>query len=225
MNTDIHTLIATLNDNIGNVEFFYAFPNKAFTVPLSDSFACSVTAIREKNTCSDNTDYLLELVAPLRLSGKDVFDKADEIGNFLIRTQKNITCRIEDMAYIKLKRCYSLKIRVTAQKPYFQECSVIFSENITDAVITAIQTKYNSCDIMVYGMSRPFDTLLENCVYHIELQTTTPFPQKSAFTVSYDNGSETVCFTQCKINSVCVRNTNSTEIFLYNITACERSVI
>ncbi len=223
--TAIDHLIDTLNQNVHDVTFFYAFPNREFTVPLCDSYECSVTALSEKNPYTQKISYELELVAPLKFSGKEVFDKANDICRCLMNTEKNITCRIQDMTYLKLKRCYCLKITAVAFGEYFQDCTILFAENSVDGVITSQKVKYHSCDIMVYGMTKPFDTLLENCVYQLEIQSSVLLPKMSDFTVTCDTDNETVCYTKCKVNYYSVRNIGGADVFLYDITACERNVI
>ncbi len=221
---NIH-FIDNLNRYISDVDFYYAFPNQEFTVPLTDRFRCAVSVTAEKDFQSDNTTYQLDLIAPLHFSGKTLFDKADEICNFLLHTEKNVHCRIEDITYDKWKKCYSIKITATFSSVYFQNCHIACSSDTTiDGIITSVKVKYQSCDILVYGMSKPFDTILENCVYTLEIQTTSPLSTVNNLSISYDTSEETICYRKGKVNHYSVKANNNANIYCYEITAYERNV-
>ena len=222
---NIH-FIDNLNRYISDVDFYYAFPHQEFTVPLTDGFQCAVSVTAEKDFQSDNTTYQLDLIAPLHFSGKTLFDKADEICNFLLHTEKNVCCRMEDITYDKWKKCYSMKITATFLSTYFQDCHIVCPSDMTvDGIITSVKTKYQSCDILVYGMSQPFDTVLENCVYTLEIQTASPLSAMHHLTISYDTQDETVCYQKGKVNYYSVKTNNETNIYCYEITAYERNVV
>ena len=119
-----------------------------------------------------------------------------------------------------------MKITATFLSTYFQDCHIVCSSNMTvDGIITSVKAKYQSCDILVYGMSQPFDTVLENCVYTLEIQTASPLSAVNNLSVSYDTSEETVCYRKGRVNHYDVKINNNTNRYCYEITAYERNVV
>ena len=226
MNSCTDRFIDNLNGHISDVAFYHAFPHQEFAVPLDDGFQCAVSVTAEKDFQGDNITYRLDLIAPLSCSGKVLFDKADEICHFLLHMGKNVCCRMEEITYDKWKKCYCMKITAGFSSVCFQNCHIVCSaDRIVDGIITSVKARCQSCDIMVYGMSRPFDTVLEDCVYTLEIQTASPLSAVNNLSVSYDTSEETVCYRKGRVNHYDVKINNNTNRYCYEITAYERNVV
>ena len=214
-------LIETLQRDMENTEVFYAFPDKEMTVPLMENYACSVSALLQNSSGKAVIHYELELVSPLKSTGRSILEQSQNVCRCISQcfSGEYVHCTIGNIIYHKTKRCYSVSITAEVSAEEFKECEIrTENEGGLSGVISSVKTECRLCDIMVYGMSQPFDTVLEKTITHITLQTVTPLAENISFSLSVQQSDSEILYTKCQVN----QNSNGKRYFCYEITSYER---
>ena len=218
-------LIETLQRDMENTEVFYAFPDREMTVPLMENYACSVSALLQNSGGKAVIHYELELVSPLKSTGRSILAQSQNLCRCISEcfSGEYVHCTIGNIVYHKAKRCYSVSITAEVSAEEFKECEIqTENENSISGVISCVKTECRLCDIMVYGMSQPYDTVLEKTISHITLQTAVPLAKNTAFSLSVRQSDKEILYTGCQVNSISYQNSNGKQYFCYEITSYER---
>ena len=234
-NVILNTILNKLKEQVENVDFTFAYPDKNLTCPLKDKFVASV-CVKLDNSVKDTestsrTVYTVELLSPVTITSEIIFAKAKEIASVLLSTetaQKKSSCTIGNIEYVTTQRCYRTYIDYeTVCESGSTSATLVFGEDNINVMLLSEKVMNTSCDIKVYGSSKPFDTILESNIYKLKVRLVNEedlFGKKN-FTLSYTTNDYTVKYLSCNVNK-CISSINGSDIIReYEITAYERVVM
>ena len=83
----VNGILEELSEYFNEVEFIYAFPDSELSSPLSEKYRCAVS-VECRNTSEDGVrkescSCRLELLAPVGMSGYEIFSKAADISRYI----------------------------------------------------------------------------------------------------------------------------------------------
>ncbi len=193
-----------LNSSVDSVEVYTYFTAKRLSSPLKDKYT-AVVGVKDDstdlNSNSRNVTFYIELLSPLYADGESIFSKVSEISQALINMDilPLQSCVIGDIKYINTQRCYSIDIKFTVSGTHSDKAVITINKDVYDCIIVSEKAVYTSCDIKVYGSSKPIDTILSSSEFLITIQIPNgvELPQKltelKAMHCKYLN-----CFVQSK---------------------------
>lgn len=231
----LNVILNKLKEQVENVDFSFAYPDKSLTCPLKDKFVGSVyvkldNSVKDTES-SSRTVYSIELLSPVTATSESIFTKAKEIADVLLNietAQQKSSCNIGNIEYVISQRCYRTYI------DYEIVCesgstlaTLLFGDDSVNVILLSEKVINTSCDIKVYGSSKPFDTILESNIYRLKTRVKNgeDLLGKKNFTLSYTSDDYTVKYSDCNINK-CTSSIEGSEIIReYEITAYERVVV
>ena len=229
----VNYILEELSEYYNDVEFVYAFPEEELSSPLREKYKCAVSA-ECRNTSYDGVkkescSFRFEILAPLGVSGYDIFTKAADISDYIFSMDfdgKNISCTIGDIVYSKTKRAFRTKILLEINdRDKVRECFVRNGNFMMRAFLVSECVQKVRSDIKVYGSSKPFDSVIQKDVYKLKLRVENEnYGERSdgiPVIISYISGEKRVSYSECKTEEI-RRYSGITE---YEIKAYQRSVV
>ncbi len=165
-----------LNSCVDNVEAYTYFTAKRLSSPLKDRYSAVVGVKNDSTNLNDNSHtaiFYIELLSPLYADGESIFSKATEISQRLINMNISSlqSCVIGDIKYIGSQRCYSINITFTVAGVYSDKATITINKELYECTVVSEKAIYTSCDIKVYGHSKPIDSILSSSEFLITIQT------------------------------------------------------
>ena len=229
----VNGILEELSEYFNEVEFIYAFPDSELSSPLSEKYRCAVS-VECRNTSEDGVrkescSCRLELLAPVGMSGYEIFSKAADISSYIFSMDfdgRNISCTIGDISYSKTKRAFRTQILLEMyDKDTVRECLVRSGNFMFRAYLISECVQKVRSDIKVYGSSKPFDSVIQKDVYKLKLRVENEnygeLSDGIPVIISYISGEKRVSYSECKTEEI-RRYSGITE---YEIKAYQRSVV
>ena len=175
----VNGILEELSEYFNEVEFIYAFPDSELSSPLSEKYRCAVS-VECRNTSEDGVrkescSCRLELLAPVGMSGYEIFSKAADISRYIFSMDfdgRNISCTIGDISYSKTKRAFRTQILLEMyDKDTVRECLVRSGNFMFRAYLISECVQKVRSDIRTYGSSKPFDSMIQRDVYKLKIRT------------------------------------------------------
>ncbi|MEE0264094.1 MAG: hypothetical protein UD936_00555 [Acutalibacteraceae bacterium] len=164
-----------LNSSVDKTEVYTYFTAKRLSSPLKDKYSAVIGVKNDSTEFSSNSHtatFYIELLSPLYSDGESIFSKAFEISQSLI--DMNISslqsCVIGDIKYIASQRCYSINITFTVSGTHSDKAVITIDKDIYECAVVSEKAVYTSCDIKVYGSSKPVDSILSGSEFLITIQ-------------------------------------------------------
>ena len=233
----VNGILEELSEYFNEVEFIYAFPDSELSSPLSEKYRCAVS-VECRNTAEDGVQkescsYRFELVAPVGMSGYEIFSKASDISNYIFSMDfdgRNISCTIGDISYSKTKRAFRTQILLEMyDKDTVRECLVRSGNFMFRAYLISECVQKVRSDIKVYGSSKPFDSMIQKDVYKLKIRTDDEdyisLRDDIPIIIAYASGDKRVTYSDCITDEIRRFIRNSPGTMEYEIRAYKRSVV
>lgn len=233
----VNDILEELSEYFNEVEFIYAFPDSELSSPMRDKYKCAVSAecknISEDGVQKESCSLRLEILAPLGVSGYEIFTKAADISDYIFSMDfdgRNISCTIGDISYSKTKRAFRTQILLEIyDKNTFRECFVRNGNFMLKAYLISECVQRVRSDIKVYGSSKPFDSLIQKDVYKLRLRADDSdyisLRDDIPIIIAYASGERRVTYSDCVTDEIRRFVRNSPGTMEYEIRAYQRSVV
>lgn len=166
-------ILNELNQNIEDTEFIISYPNKKFSSPIKNKYVCTISTELNSSSALYERKYKLKLMSPLNLDGTNLYNKSQEISDFLLGLNCNgfsLVCNTNDIVFSESMRCLYINIELLAKK-VSQINGIVKCDNIIfNAYIIGENIICNSFDIKTYGTSKPIDTIIGGYKYSLRIK-------------------------------------------------------
>lgn len=171
----LNNIKAELNSRVDKVRVYTYFTNKRVSTPLKDKYSAIIGVKNDStdlNSNSHSATFYIELLSPIYADGESIFLKATELSQALINMNISSlqSCVIGDVKYISIQRCYSVNINFTVSGTYSDKAVITVNDKIYECTAVSEKAIYTSCDIKVYGSSKPIDSILSSSEFLITIQ-------------------------------------------------------
>lgn len=170
---DLNEILNELNQNIEDTEFIISYPNKKFSSPIKNKYVCTISIELNTSSALYERKYKLKLMSPLNLDGTNLYNKSQEISDFLLGLNCDgfsLVCNTNDIVFSESMRCLYIEIELLAQK-VSQINGIVRCDNIVfNVCIIEENVICNSFDIKTYGASKPIDTIIGGYTYNLKIK-------------------------------------------------------
>lgn len=170
---DLNEILDELNQNIEDTEFIISYPNKRFSSPIKNKYVCTISTKLNSSSALYERKYKLKLISPLNLEGINLYNKSQEISDFLLGLNCDgfsLVCNTNDIVFSESMRCLYIDIELLVKKVSqingIAKCdNIIFNVYIIEENVIC-----NSFDIKTYGTSKPIDTIIGEYTYNLKMK-------------------------------------------------------
>lgn len=232
VNEILNNTIERLRARLPKTEFYFYYPNTTLSLPVKDKqygiIKASESCSTAENTGNSRVRVEVQLMSPMNYTGRKVLECAEEVLQVLLEAehgQSTTNGSIGDIEYKASLRCYVIKIAVEYVSELSKAVAVKANNSSINGLLISEKASCTYTDVMVYGESKPYDSVLCKRRYTLKLQIDSlgETLTGSKITVEYQYNKYIVRYTGCCVVD-CISNILS-KVQTYTLNAVSREVV
>lgn len=232
VNEILNNTIEMLKAKMPNTEFYFYYPNITLSLPVRDKqygiIKASESCSMAENTGNSRVKVEVQLMSPMNYTGRKVLECAEEVLQAMLETehgQNTTNGSIGDIEYKASLRCYVIKIAVEYVSELSKAVTVKANNSSVNGLLISEKASCTYTDVMVYGESKPYDSVLCQKRYTLKLQIDglVETLTGSKITVEYQYNKHIVRYTGCCVVE-CISNILS-KVQTYTLSTVSKEVV
>lgn len=232
VNEILNNTIERLRARLQKTEFYFYYPNTTLSLPVKDKqygvIKASESCSTAENTGNSRVRVEVQLMSPMNYTGRKILECAEEALQVLLEAehgQRTTNGNIGDIEYKAPLRCYVIKIAVEYVSELSKAVAVKANNSSINGLLISEKAGCTYTDVMVYGESKPYDSVLCKRRYTLKLQIDSlgETLTGSKITVEYQYNKHIVRYTGCCVVD-CISNILS-KVQTYTLNAVSREVV